>query len=161
MNKEEVSKFIESKDIWHEFTEHGELASLDDIYAAELPYPEANGKNLFVRDNKKRNYYMITVRGFKEVDLQKVREDQGTKRLGFASDDDLMSMLELKPGSVTPLGLLNDSENKVVWFIDNDFFEVGKIGVHPNDNSATVWLKPEDLVALVEESGTTVERIDI
>lgn len=105
---------------------------------------------------------MITVRGFKDVDLQKVREDQGTKRLGFASEDDLMDMLELKAGSVTPLGLLNDRECKVVHFIDNDFFDkTGMIGVHPNDNSATVWLKTEDLVKLIEESGTTVHRIHI
>lgn len=162
MKKQEVYQYLKEQEIWHEITEHGELSSLDDIYAADLPYPEANGKNLFVRDNKKRHYYMITVRGYKEVDLQKIREEQGTKRLGFASENDLMKILGLKAGSVTPLGLLNDTESKVTHFFDKDFFEgTGMIGVHPNDNSATVWMKAEDLIHLIEESGTTVKRINI
>ena len=48
--------------------------------------------------------------------------------------------------------ILNDPEHKVHFFIDADFFEEpGLIGVHPNDNTATVWLKTEDLVAIVKE----------
>ena len=61
-----------------------------------------------------------------------------------------MKLLGLTAGSVTPLGVLNDEERKVTVFLDRDFFEEsGLIGVHPNDNTATVWLKAEDLVRLI------------
>ena len=56
----------------------------------------------------------------------------------------------LIPGAVSPFGLLNDSEKKVVFYIDEAFKEgSGLIGVHPNDNTATVWLKAEDLIRII------------
>lgn len=53
-----------------------------------------------------------------------------------------MAIMGLIPGAVTPLGVLNDEEHRVEVCLDRDFLaEPGKIGVHPNDNTATVWLK--------------------
>ena len=71
-----------------------------------------------------------------------------------------MEILGLIPGAVTPLGLLNDGQGRVKLFLDREFAG-GLIGVHPNDNSATVWLKTEDLVRLLEESGNRVQWIDL
>ena len=110
------------------------MAELDSV---ELPYPEADAKNLFVRDDKKRNYYLITVKGDKRVNLKEFRRANGLRPLSFASADDLMMIMELIPGAVTPLGLLNDSENRVKLYLDSSFGD-GLIGVHPNDNTATV-----------------------
>ena len=63
---------------------------------------------------------------------------------------------------MTPLGLLNDTECRVAFFIDRDFWqEPGLIGVHPNDNTATVWLKADDLVALLREHGNAVQVVDL
>ena len=66
----------------------------------------------------------------------------------------------LIPGAVTPLGLLNDSQCKVELFLDRTF-DGGLIGVHPNDNTATVWLKTEDLIKLIRESGHEVEFVEV
>ena len=73
-----------------------------------------------------------------------------------------MDIMKLMPGSVTPLGLLNDNERKVQFYIDKEFMEDScLIGVHPNDNTATVWLKTDDLIAVIEGHGNQVYVIDI
>lgn len=82
--------------------------------------------------------------------MKKFRKANQTRPLSFAFEEDLMVRLGLTAGAVTPLGILNDEEKKVLLFLDQDFFEEpGLIGVHPNDNTATVWLKTEDLVIMV------------
>lgn len=135
------------------------MNEVNDIY---VPYPEYDAKNLFVRDDKKRNYYLITVKGNKKVDLKEFRKNNNTRPLSFASENDLMTILNLIPGSVTPLGLLNDQELKVSFYLDKEFL-TGKeiIGVHPNDNTATIWLKVEDLINLIKDHGNEVTIINL
>lgn len=82
--------------------------------------------------------------------------------MSFASDNDLMSIMGLIPGAVTPFGILNDSEHKVQFFIDKEFMNSPEIiGVHPNDNTATVWLKTADLIDIIKEHGNTIHIINI
>lgn len=135
---------------------------MDELSEIEILYPEYDAKNLFVRDDKKRNYYLITVRGNKRVDFKKIKNDNNTRPLSFASEEDLMSIMNLISGSVTPLGLLNDHELKVIFYLDKDFLN-GKqiIGVHPNDNTATLWLKVTDLIDIIKEHGNKVKIIEL
>jgi len=161
MNKQEVYDFLTSRGIEYEVTEHGAVFNMEEMSHVELPHQEADAKNLFVRDDKKRNYYLITVRGDKRVDLKKFREEHSTRQLSFASENDLMSLLDLIPGAVTPLGILNDSEKKVKLFLDEELVNCGLIGVHPNDNTATVWLKTTDLIDIITEHGNEVEAVRI
>lgn len=72
----------------------------------------------------------------------------------------LKAILHLTPGAVTPLGLLNDEERRVHLYVDADFKD-NLIGVHPNDNTATVWLSADDLLALIEEHGNEAEFVDV
>lgn len=158
MNKKEIYDFLNNNKIEYEVTEHPALFSMDDVCDVELPYPDADAKNLFVRDDKKRNYYLITVRGAKRVDLKEFGTEHGTRRLSFASADDLKKYLGVEPGSVSPLGLLNDGECKVKFFLDSEFKDVtGRIGIHPNDNTATVWLKTDDLIKIIKDHGNETE----
>lgn len=135
---------------------------MDELSEIEILYPEYDAKNLFVRDDKKRNYYLITVRGNKRVDFKKIKNDNNTRPLSFASEEDLMSIMNLIAGSVTPLGLLNDHELKVIFYLDKDFLN-GKqiIGVHPNDNTATLWLKVTDLIDIIKGHGNKVKIIEL
>ena len=160
MNKQEIYNLLKEKNIWHEITEHGAVYNMEDLSHVQLPYPEADAKNLFIRDDKKRNYYLITVTSEKRVDLKEFRNKYGTAKLSFASAEDLMDILGLIPGAVTPMGLLNDTECKVKLFLDSAFVG-GLIGVHPNDNTATVWLKTQDLVKLIRECGNEVQLVEI
>lgn len=161
MNKQEVYEFLQAKGVTYEVTEHKAVYNMDELAEVELPYPEADAKNLFVRDDKKSSYYLITVRGSKRVDLQEFRKAYGMRRLSFASAEDLARLLGLFPGSVTPLGLLNNTERNVKLFLDSDFADDDLIGVHPNENTATVWLKAGDLVRLIREHGNEVEAVEL
>ena len=162
MDKNEVYEYLKNEKIYYEVTEHEAVYNMEELKKVELPYPEADAKNLFVRDDKKKNYYLITVKGDKRVNLKDFQEKNGTRRLSFASSDDLMNILKLIPGAVTPLGILNDDDRKVTFYIDKDFEnEPNLIGVHPNDNTATVWLKTDDLINIIKKHGNIVNVIEI
>ena len=135
---------------------------MSEISEVEIPYPEADAKNLFVRDDKKENYYLITVRGNKRVKLKEFRKENNTRPLSFASEKELKDIIQILPGSVSPLGILNDKENKVKVFLDKEFIEkTDIIGIHPNDNTATIWLKTKDLINIIKEHGNKVELVEI
>ena len=102
MDKQQVYKFLDLKHIPHEITEHAAVFNMEELSQVELPYPDRDAKNLFVRDDKRRNYYLITVRGDKRVNLKDFRRRQGTKPLTFASPEELQELLDLIPGAVTP-----------------------------------------------------------
>lgn len=162
MNKEQIYALLNEAQIWHEIMEHAAVYNMAEFAELNLPHSDADAKNLLIRDDKKEHYFLITIKGEKRVDLKAFRQTHGTRKLSFASAEDLMATLGLIPGAVTPLGLLNDTEGKVALFLDQDFFEgSGLIGVHPNDNTATVWLKATDLVALLREHGHTVNVVQL
>lgn len=157
MNKQEIYNYLDAHDIWHEITEHKAVYNMAELAEVPCPYPEADAKNLFVRDDKKQNYYLITVKGRKRVNLKAFRKAQGTRNLSFASAEDLMERLGLIPGAVTPLGVLNDETKSVKVYLDQDFLQEPElIGVHPNENTATVWIKTEDLIRVIREHGNEV-----
>lgn len=160
MNKQETYQWLTDHQIPYEVTEHKPVFSMEDLRDVDLPYPEANAKNLFVHDRKKRHFYLILVRGEKRVDLKAFAQQQELKSLSFCSEGDLMDILGLTPGSVTPLGLLNDDERRVHFFIDAEFTG-NKVAAHPMENTATVWLNADDLVQLVRGHGNEAEYVDI
>ena len=162
MNKEDIYQLLKDKKIWHGITEHEAVFNIDELGRVDVPYPGRDAKNLFVRDDKKQNYYMITVKGAKRVNLKEFKKQYGTRHLSFASPDDLQKILKLIPGAVTPLGLLNEDKPRVQLFIDQDFMDDGGIiGVHPCDNTATVWLKTTDLIKLIKDHGNVVHEITL
>lgn len=160
MNKQEVYAYLTEQKISYEVMEHRAVFNMEDLDALELPYPEWDAKNLFVRDDKKRNYYLITVRGDKRVDLKDFRRKHGLRALSFASPDELLSIMKLIPGAVTPLGILNDEERRVHFYLDQEFQE-NKIGIHPNENTATIWLQADDLMRLILVHGNEAEVVEI
>lgn len=162
MNKEMIYDYLNKKNIWYELTEHEAVYTMDDLSKLDIPYPDSDAKNLFVCDDKKENYYLITVKNNKRINLKDFRKEYHTRPLSFASSDDLFTFLKLIPGAVTPFGLLNDSNLKVKFYLDKDFLEGSHlIGVHPNDNTATVWLKVEDLINIIREHNHEIEIIQL
>lgn len=160
MNKEQTYQYLRDHNVAFEATEHAAVYNMEELAAIRLPHPEWDAKNLFVRDDKKRNYYLITVKGDKRVDLKEFRKQHGLRNLSFASADDLMKILGLIPGAVTPLGLLNDEKLRVKLYLDADFAG-NMIGVHPNDNTATVWMQADDLLALIRAHGNEAELAEL
>lgn len=160
MTRQETCAYLRAYGVEFEITEHKAVFNMEECAELDLPYPEDDAKNLFVRDDKKRSYYLITVRGDKRVDLKQFRREHGTRPLSFASPEELLHFLGLTPGSVTPLGLLNDETHSVKLYLDEEFLlPPGRIGVHPNDNTATLWLHTEQLVQLLRAHGSPVETV--
>ena len=155
MTRNELIELLNSKEISYEITEHVPVYTIEEMLECNLPYPEIIAKNLFIRDDKKRNYYLITVQEERKINLKEFQEQFGTRKLSFASENDLMSILGLIKGSVTPFGLLNDEERKVKLFIGKEFTNA-KLGIHPLENTATIWINGTDLINLIKEHGNEI-----
>ncbi|NFG61316.1 prolyl-tRNA synthetase associated domain-containing protein [Clostridium sp. CMCC3677] len=156
----EVYDFLNRMEIRFKLIEHKEVYNIDEMMELNLPDTDVIAKNLFVRDDKKRNYYLLVIRNEKKVNLKKLKEKICSRPLSFASENDLNSILGLSKGSVTPLGIINDDERKVKVILDNTFNE-SLIGIHPNENTSTIWLKVVDLVRIIKQHGNSVEFIEI
>ena len=160
MNKQQIYAHFNALGIPFEVTEHEAVYTMEDLAQVALAHPEAEAKNLFVRDDKKQHYYLITVPAHKRVDLKLFQKQQGLRKLSFGSSEDLLTLLQLTPGAVTPLGLLNDSAHRVELYLDRSF-EGQLISIHPNENTATVCLKTDDLVQILTKNGCAVHITEI
>lgn len=106
--------------------------------------PKSVCKNLFVRNQKGDRHYLIILENSKRADLGKVAEQIGSGKLSFASEKRLEKYLGLKPGSVSPFGLINDSQKEVRVVIDRDLESIGEVSFHPNINTATLTISYRD-----------------
>lgn len=154
MTKQETSTYLRNHGIAFEVTEHSAVYNMDECAALALLYPEDDAKKRFVQDDKKRQYFLIAVRGDRRVNLKQFHYAHGTSP-GLRLHRRAASVC-LTPGSVTPLGLLQDPAHQVQSFLDADFLTpLGRIGIHSNDNTAA-WLQAEALLGLLRDFGTPV-----
>ena len=160
LSKEQTCESLRAMGIEFERVDHPAVYNMAETERLALPHPEAEAKNLFLRDDRREQYFLLAVRGDKRVDLKEFRRAHQTRPLKFASEEELSSLLGLIPGGVTPLGVLNDEARRVKVFLDRAFAG-GLVGVHPNDNTATLWLRAEDLIRVVREHGNEIEYIDL
>lgn len=160
MDKNDIRRILEQKSIPFDIIDHPAVYTIEEAAALNLPEPEAGAKNLFLRDDKKRNYYLLTVRDDRPVDLKAFQQLIGSRRLSFASEEDLMQLMGLIRGSVTPFGLLNDTENRVRFYLD-DWYIGRRISVHPNENTATLFLPADAMMEIIRQSGTCAEYISL
>lgn len=156
LSREEVFKMLREKQVAYRMVAHPAVSTMEEMERLGLGEDtQAVAKNLFLRDDKKRNYYLVVVKGDKRVDLKELRKTIQGRPLSFASQEELDQYLGLKAGSVTPLGILNDTGRKVAVFIDQDF-QGGEIAVHPDENTMTVWMQADDLAHLLQDHGNHI-----
>ncbi len=155
---QEVCDLLNDMKINFKLTRHQAAYTVDEIEALHLPDEDVIAKNLFVRDDKKRQYYLLVVRKEKKVELKALEQKLYSRRLSFASENELNSILGLTKGSVTPFGIIHDDARKVKVIIDSTF-KKSLIGIHPNENIATIWLQVTDLVRVIKEQGNDVEFV--
>lgn len=154
--QEEVLSLLRSRGIPFTEMHHPPVYTIDEMLALDMPDSEHIAKNLFLRDDKKRNYYLVVSREDRKVDLKALREVLGSRPLSMASENDLWEFLKLRKGAVTPFGVLNDPEGRVSVTIDS-FFQGSVLGIHPNDNTCTVWIGSDDLVSVIGDSCRSLE----
>ena len=159
--KAETIALLDQAGIAYELYEHEAVFTVEQAHAERIPHLELGAKNLFLRDDKHRAYFLVCLPDEKDVSLRQVQERLGSRRLSFASEKDLRQMLGLEPGSVTPLGALNDAGHRVEVVLDQELVDAGRVTVHPCDNTATVLLATVDLIGLLRERGCTVRVADL
>ncbi|MDO4197563.1 MAG: prolyl-tRNA synthetase associated domain-containing protein [Erysipelotrichaceae bacterium] len=155
LNKEDIINLLKEKKIPFEVVEHKAVFTVEEAEELKLPHPEAGAKNLFLRDDKKRNYYLISCRDNLKVDIKNIQLKLNSRRLSFASEEDLMKIMGLIRGAVTPFGILND-ERRMVRMVFDDYFKDHLISVHPNDNKATLYINGKDLYDVLNEHGNEI-----
>ena len=143
--KQRVYDALEQLKIKYEVVEHEPVHTMEDMYRLGLPQKGTLCKNLFLRDAKGKRHFLVTCDEKKTVDLKTLGRQLGAGNLSFASEDRLEKYLGLKQGSVSPFGLMNDTEHAVEFFIDKDLSRCKSLGIHPLENTATVFLSFKDL----------------
>ena len=161
LTKEQVFSLLNGHGVTYERCDHAAVRTVGEAEAARIPFERHMAKNFFLRDPKKRNYYLFTTPDHKAIDLRVLQERLGSKRLSFASAQDLAEKLGVWPGSVTPFSALNEDTHAVRVALDADFVAEGSIGCHPCDNTASVLLATSDLLALLAETGVKVEVLEV
>ncbi len=101
-------------------------------------------KNLFLTD-KKGHYYLVLMDDTKRADLKALTKITNSSHLTFTSDEELKNILGLKRGSVTPLGIINDTNNLVKLLIDKDL-QANYLLMHPLINTKTISITYDDLI---------------
>lgn len=160
MNRAEILERLEQRGYDYKLVEHPPVYTIDEMMEVGLPYPDSVAKNLFLRDDKKRAYYLLVCRHDRKVDMKALRKTLRSRPLSMASEEDLMEILKLTPGSVTPFGVLSDYWRTTQVVIDSAF-DGRRIGIHPNDNTATVFMYTDDLVEMLRSHGSQVDLIDM
>lgn len=159
--REAVLKRLEELSIPYKLTEHEAVFTIGQMEGLHLGEYGHVAKNLFLRDAKGKRHFLITLCGDKQADLKTLGAKLGGVRLSFASEERLERLLKLKKGAVTPLGSINDEANAVEIILDMDLEKKERIGVHPNENTATVWLSYPELCRYIESCGSSFTRLEI
>jgi Ala-tRNA(Pro) deacylase len=113
--------------------------------------PGLQSKNLFLKDSKIGLFFLVSVAEDKRVDLKALTDVLGCGRLSFAKPEELMGLLKLEPGAVTPFGLMFDEKNKVLFVLDQDFLDAICVIFHPLRNDMNVTLSPKDFLTCMEK----------
>lgn len=143
--KQRIYDQLKKLGIKYEVVEHEPVYTMEDMDRLGLPAKGTLCKNLFLRDSKGKRHFLVTCDEKKTVDLKGLAKKLGVSGLSFASEERLEKYLGLKQGSVTPFGLINDEAGAVEFFIDRDLSRCKSLGIHPLENTATVFISYKDL----------------
>ena len=103
-------------------------------------------KNLFLCNRQETNFYLLMIAGDKKFKTKALSSQIGSARLSFGKPEYLEEFLDITPGSVSVLGLMNDKENKVQLLMDEDVIKQEYIGCHPCINTSSLRIKTKDML---------------
>ena len=119
--------------------------------------PGTHCKNLFLKNKKSGQLYLVTIPHDKRLDLNQFRRSIGAPKIRFAEPKVLSESLGITPGAVSPIGLVNDTDNRVIFIIDEQIWNAEEICCHPNINTETLQIPGSDFRKLIEATGTSME----
>ena len=119
-------------------------------------------KNLFLCNRQKTAYYLLLMPGDKPFKTKELSAQINSSRLSFAGEEDMLKYLDLQPGSVSFLGLMNDSEKKVQLLVDEDLLASEWIGIHPCVNTSSLKIKTADIFGkILEKLGREMKTVNL
>ena len=159
--KEKVFKVLEKLEIKYHLTNHPPVPTVEEASKYWADLDSAHCKNLFFRNHKGNKHYLVLLDHRESLAIKDLEQRLKQGKISFASDKRLDKYLGLIAGSVSPFGLINDEENHVHLFIDQNLKKSGRISFHPNDNRATLVITFEDFIKYLDWTGNTYEFIQL
>ena len=152
---------LDSLGINHSTVKHPPLFTVEQSRNLRGQIPGGHTKNLFLRD-KKYAIYLVVTQEDADIDLKGLHRRLGANgRFSFGSADLMREVLGVEPGSVTPFGVINDSEGRVSVVLDAAMMEHQTLNYHPLVNTMTTSIGRDDLVKFLESTGhiPKIERL--
>ena len=142
-----VYDFLDQLGIKYERIDHGAVETMEDcIEIDQALAPAVVCKNLFLTNSKEDRYYLLMMLGDKKFRSSEVAGQIGSTRLSFASAERMKEYLDIRPGSVSVMGLMNDTGHRVKLLVDEDLLAHELLGCHPCVNTSSLRLKTGDVL---------------
>lgn len=152
-NRADLLALLDSFGFSTSTVDHPPLFTVDESQALRGEIAGAHTKNLFVKDKKGR-IFLVVAEENRAIDLKSLHKAIGAQgRLSFASAERMRALLGVEPGSVTALGLVNDTEGAVTLVLDRGLLAHDMINCHPLTNEATTTIRRDDLLDFFERTG--------
>ncbi len=137
---------LDSLGIEYERVDHEEASTMEACLAIdEVLAPAVICKNLFLCNAQKTKFYLLMIREDKKFLTKDISKQINSARLSFAPAEYMEKFLDITPGSVSVLGLMNDKENNVTLLVDEDVLKAEYFGCHPCINTSSLRLKIGDV----------------
>ena len=143
-----VYDLLDRLGIAYERTDHAAADTMEDCYAIDRVLETVICKNLFLCNRQRTKYYLLMMPGEKVFRTKDLSHQIGSARLSFADSDSMEALLHIHPGSVSIMGLMNDTENRVQLLIDRDVVREPFIGCHPCVNTSSLKMKTDDVLRI-------------
>lgn len=157
----DIYEILDRQGIAYERTDHPPVFTVEEADRLVPPLPGAKTKNLFLRDNKGKRHFLVVVSGDKEVDLKHLHTVIESTRVSFASPERLKKHLDLEPGAVSMLAVVNDTDHNVELVIDRSLWEADAFQCHPLVNTSTLVVERSGLERLFDATGHDPRLIDV
>ena len=159
--QQKVFRMLNALQIEYQVINHQAVFTVEDMVKLNITQYGDVCKNIFLKDAKGQRHFLVVLDKDKKADLKSIQKQLGCTRLSFASEGKLLEYLHLQKGEVTPLGIINDADAIVEVVLDNDLVGNKKLGFHPNDNTATVWISFDALIKIIKHNGNMVHFVTI
>lgn len=157
----ELYKTLEELNIPFEYYEHPPAPTIEEAKKYWKDLEATHCKNIFFRNHKGNRHYLVILEHTRALDIHDLEKRLKQGKLSFASPKRMMKYLGVTPGSVTPFGLINDNENHVHLFLDENLKKSESISFHPNINTASLVISFKDFEKFLAWRGNTFEYLKL
>ncbi|MBP9667180.1 prolyl-tRNA synthetase associated domain-containing protein [Candidatus Saccharibacteria bacterium] len=143
VKEDDCIRFLQQLSIPYELVRHEAVYTVEEAMRV-LP-GRTEIKNLFIQDDKGRRQYLVVMPGLKRLDLRKLADDLGEKKVRFCSPEKVETMLGVKPGSVSIFCCLNETAHHVKVIVDAELLNEPDLDFHPISNTATLFIPTQSI----------------